>query len=376
MADEEQYRRLLSGIQEWNAWRSKNPDVRIDLSGALLSGASLRRADLHEADLTAGHLTGADLFGSDLRRSDLRRAQLSRARLEEAILDGAYLTEANLQSARARGAHFTGAHLGAALLQQARLQGSWLQGADLTGADLREADLTGANLTGALLQYATLVEAALDSATLTDCKVYGVSAWNTSLDGAVQTNLAISKSGDPTIVVDNLELAQFLYLLLDHKKLRDVLIAVSERGVLLLGGFRDGGLERLQAMAAVLRDMRYLPIIFDFDRPSNRTYTETVKTLVGLSRFVIADMSGPSVPQELTATLPHFKVPFVFILEQGKAAWAMSVDLLENAHVIQPPVVYADTSHLLTLLRSQIVDLAENKYHDRRRILDDLFGKG
>ena len=35
-----------------------------------------------------------------------------------------------------------------------------------------------------------------------------------------------------------------------------------------------------------------------------------MKTLVGLSRFVIVDLSGPSVPQELYATVPHFKVPF------------------------------------------------------------------
>jgi hypothetical protein len=117
-----------------------------------------------------------------------------------------------------------------------------------------------------------------------------------------------------SITVDDLEVAQFIYLLLNHKKLRNVFNAVTERGVLLLGRFGGGGLEVLQAVADRLREEKYLPIIFDFDRPQNRNYTETVKTLAGLSRFIVADLSGPSVPQELYATVPHFKIPFVPIL--------------------------------------------------------------
>jgi hypothetical protein len=196
-----------------------------------------------------------------------------------------------------------------------------------------------------------------------------------SLEGATQANLSINKPGAPTIEVDNLELAQFLYLLLDHKKLRNVLNAVTERGVLLLGRFGDGGLERLKALAAKLRELQYLPIIFDFDRPSDRNYTETVKTLVGLSRFVIADMSGPSVPQELTATVPYCKVPYVFIIEQGKALWAMATDLQEYPWVLRDPVVYANTEDLVNLTLSRVVVPAEEKHQDRQHLLDELFGR-
>src|SRR5215472_6384498 len=80
---------------------------------------------------------------------------------------------------------------------------------------------------------------------------------------------------------------------------------------------------------------KYLPIIFDFDRPRDRNYTETVKTLVGLSRFVIVDMSGPSVPQELYATVPHFKIPFIPIIEEGRPVYAMFADLLEYPWVLR-----------------------------------------
>jgi hypothetical protein len=80
-----------------------------------------------------------------------------------------------------------------------------------------------------------------------------------------------------------------------------------------------GGLEALQAIAAKLREENYLPIIFDFQRPQDRNYTETVKTLAGLVRFIIADLSGPSVPQELYATVPHFKIRSCPFLSLGES---------------------------------------------------------
>jgi hypothetical protein len=156
-------------------------------------------------------------------------------------------------------------------------------------------------------------------------------------------------------MVDDLEVAQFIYLLLNHRKLRKVLNAITERGVLVLGRLGGGGLEVLEAIAAKLRGLKYLPIIFDFERPADRNYTETVKTLVGLSRFVIVDLSGPSVPQELYSTVPHFKIPFVPILEDGRGKYSMADDILE-------------------VLPTQIIAPAENWVKDREDRLADLFG--
>jgi hypothetical protein len=47
------------------------------------------------------------------------------------------------------------------------------------------------------------------------------------------------------MMVDDIELAQFVYYLNDHKKMRDPLNILNDNGVLLLGRFKDGGLERL-----------------------------------------------------------------------------------------------------------------------------------
>jgi Pentapeptide repeats (8 copies) len=80
--DREQYSRLQSGVDAWNAWRKANPRVNlVDLSAADLRGANLTGADLHGANLTGAqlggaNLTGANLFGADLTGADLDRADL------------------------------------------------------------------------------------------------------------------------------------------------------------------------------------------------------------------------------------------------------------------------------------------------------------
>ncbi|HEU5374092.1 MAG TPA: pentapeptide repeat-containing protein, partial [Ktedonobacteraceae bacterium] len=189
-----------------------------------------------------------------------------------------------------------------------------LHGANLHRASLNGADLGWANLSEADLSKATLIDTNLTGAVLTQCAIYGPSVWDVQLEGARQDNLIITQDDEPVITVDDLEIAQFIYLLLNHQKFRHVFNAVTQRGVLLLGRFGGGGLEVLQTIAARLREAKYLPIIFDFERPHDHDYTETVKTLAGLARFIIVDLSGPSVPQELSHTIPFLDIPFVPIL--------------------------------------------------------------
>ena len=282
MASEEHLTLLKQGVDPWNQWRQAHPEIRPSLSEADLSGADLIRANLSYANLSGANLNGANLNGADLGGANLSAADLGGADLSEA---------------------------------------------DLSYADLSYADLSRANLTQAIL-----VGTKLTNATLKECRIYGISVWDVQLESANQLNLIITPKDQPTITVDDLEVAQFIYLLLNHHKLRNVLNSITERGVLLLGRFGGGGLEVLQAVAAKLREEKYLPIIFDFERPQQRNYTETVKTLAGLSRFIIADLSGPSVPQELYATVPHFKIPFVLILEAGRKQFAMAF-----ARCPQPP---------------------------------------
>src|SRR5829696_1808924 len=105
------------------------------------------------------------------------------------------LSEANLCVAR-----LSWANLSNADLSGAKLSGVRLSNADLSGADLSGADLSRANLT-----HCILVKTIPERATLTDCRIYGISAWGLRLEGAKQLNLNISDEEEPAIMVDNLE---------------------------------------------------------------------------------------------------------------------------------------------------------------------------
>ena len=118
----------------------------------------------------------------------------------------------------------------------------------------------------------------------------------------------------------------------------------------------------------------YLPMMFEFARPEDRNYTETVRTLAGLARFVVVDLSGPSVPQELYATVPHLKIPFVPILEKGRHPYSMFADLLEYEWMLKPIVEFDSPLALTQDLHDKIVSPAEKRIETRQAKLKELFG--
>ena len=205
----------------------------------------------------------------------------------------------------------------------------------------------GANLTGA---------------DLTGCKIYGISVWAVKIsEDTKQHNLIITPDGESAVMVDDLEVAQFVYLLLSRKKLRTVLTTIGEKAVLILGRFTERK-ELLDRMADKLRLLGYIPMIFDFDRPTDRDLTETVKILAGLSRFVIADITNPrSVPLELQATVPDYMVPFVTILQRGQPAFGMFDDLPSKYHWALPLLEYNTADTLLAAFENKVIAPALEK---------------
>jgi len=149
---------------------------------------------------------------------------------------------------------------------------------------------------------------------------------------------------------------------------------VGKKGVLILGRFGGGGVEVLRAIGKGLREFGYVPMIFEFTRPENKTYTDTVRTLAGLARFVVVDLSGPSVPQELYATVPYTKIPFVPILEKGKRPYSMFVDLLEYEWMLRPIFEFESPEDLLLKLSERIINPAETRVAIRQKKLEELFG--
>jgi len=434
MAVKEHVEVLEQGVDPWNVWRRKNrsikPDLQgenfreKDLAGVDFRGADLRNADFHRANLSQANMRGARLQGSklfeanlqgvDLRGGDLREIEsiramirhanlsgvnlqkanlysadlsgtdLSKARLENAQMSGgailreAILVEAKLSGASLKGANLDGANLTRANLYETELSKASLVGADLSHADLSEADLQKTDLsqaifTGADLSKASLVKARLHQTHLDNCRVYGCAVWDVEGEPASQKDLIISPKNeeDINITTDDIEVAQFIYLMYDNKKIRNVINSVTSKGVLILGRFSPPERKAvLDGLRDKLRGFNLLPIVFDFDRPTDKDYTETVQTLAGMSLFVIADLTSPrSIPLELEATVKQFKIPYVPILDTTveSDAFSMFWNLKDSYHWVLEPFGYESKDQLLDNVKIIIIDPAIKKHNQLRK---------
>jgi uncharacterized protein YjbI with pentapeptide repeats len=341
-----------------------------NLCGAYLMRVNFTRTDLGGADLGGADLGGANLYetnfmGADLAKANLIEAELFRVAMCDANLSGANLAGANLKMADFRRADLTGAKLADANLEEANLKEAKLVGVDLCKANLRGADLGGADLgkadlSGADLTQAILVNTNFEGANLTSCSLYGISAWNVRLDGAIQSNLVITPSEESPIQVDNLEVAQFIYLLLSNEKIRNVIDTVGKKAVLILGRFTSERKPILDAIRGCLRESGYLPILFDFEKPGIRDTQETIVTLAGMVRFIIADITDPkSIPQELAAIVPNLpSVPVQPLLQSGFEPWGM-YDHIKRYPWVLPLLPYEDGETLLRSLVFKIIAPAE-----------------
>jgi hypothetical protein len=153
-------------------------------------------------------------------------------------------------------------------------------------------------------------------------------------------------------------------LLLNNKKIRDVIDTIGKKGVLLLGRFTDGRLAVLERLRDELRKRRFVPMVFNFDKPETKDFTETVRLLAGLSRFVIVDITNPkSAPLELQATVPEYMIPFVPILEKGQEPFAMFRDLwIKHRAWVLDPIRYSSVDRLVQVLDTEIIEPAEARF--------------
>jgi len=318
----------------WNEWRSQNPAPltfsaphwydcpgrggiqvkgknRLDFSGMNLSGASIYRAFAEGLNLRNSMFEGSHFEEGDFSRADFRGATFRDTTFNKTIFTGAYF-----------------------------------DGATFVNCNLNRVNLVGASF---------------PVKEITETVVYGIAAWDlVTSDEMKQSKLVIEKTyelysdlirqGKIPMMVDDIELAQFVYYLNDHKKMRDTLNILNSRGVLLLGRFKSGGLERLNSIREWLQNKGYMAMIFDFARPDNLSLTETVVTMAGLCKFVFADLSGASVPAELQAVLIQAKKP---VLAFGDP-YALFPDLADQTWV---RAIEGDDSNLLRGLEAKLPEL-------------------
>jgi len=396
MANSRHLKILHQGIEYWNHWLATGLD-EVNLSGANLSEFFLSGIDFRDANLISVNLNRAILkyavcnnalfddatfVGADLEGANFSNAHLEGADFTDANLVKANFADADMRSTKLINADLTGASLQRATLSFAQLDGANLKGAalvhanlsyasarktafiscDATRVDFSHADLSHANLLSANLTKAQFIETNLNHAILRDSSIYGASIWDVDLTNALQTDLVITRRDEPTISIDNIEVAQFIHLLLNNRKIRHVIDTITSKVVLILGRFTPERKAILDAIRDELRRNNYLPILFDFEKPSSRDLTETVSTLAHMARFIIADLSdAKSVSQELERVVPALpSVPVQPLLAKGHEEYGMFEHFKKYPWVLST-FTYDSKSVLEFELSQRIIKAAEEK---------------
>lgn len=253
-------------------------------------------------------------------------------------------------------------------LYKAPLREAALNEVDLSLADLREADLNRAVLREADLNRADLSGTDLSGADLSNCIIYGVTAWNSVLKDAIQNNLIITRSHEPTITVDDLEIAQSIFLLLNNQKLWHLAETITSKAVLILGRFTGERKKVLDAIREGLRQRGYIPIHFDFDPPADRDLTQKVPLLARVSRFIIIDHSDPlNIFQVLNAIVPDLPtVPVQPLIMSSQREFEIFKPFERYSWVL-PIHKYEQADDLLGAFSEKVIQPAEAKANELRK---------
>ena len=243
------------------------------------------------------------------------------------------------------------------------------------GANLMHANLSESRFHSCDFENACLNEANLREASIADSLVYGVAAWGVDSADSTQRDLHITKYdlGDARLIdssvfqlpqntatVDSIDLALLLHLLTTSPDPTAVLNLMSTRIVLILGRFTEKRKVILDAIRDHLRNSKYCPVMFDFVKPGNRSFTETVSTLAHLARFIIADLSdAKAVIQELHRIVPQNPSIPVQPIVQSDCTINVIIEDLEPYPWFLKTIQYEDQSMLFNGEKCKLTSFAE-----------------
>ena len=341
MAIKEHVDELKKGKASWNRWRRRNPRETPDFSEfnfLSVAGKSAKRRGM------------IDFRGWNFEKTNFERAFLELTNFTSAKLCGANFTEAILQNS-----DFVNCDISGSNMRKAVLTGASFRSATIINVNFERAMLTGANFSGA---------------TIKNCLVYGCSLWDIHVDDTtIQKDLYIRKMAEvpkgkskylaknSLVTVDNLKTASFMFsLMVDSRDIARNIDEATNRVVLLLGKFRDGGAERLDRIKELLSQYGLIPIKFDFEKPDLLNLIETITIIAGLSKFIIADLSGPSVPAEIERISSSFYKPILLLVKEDEIQnmYAMVHDQLRNENVLF--LKYKDEDELHNKILAKITD--------------------
>lgn len=335
---------LKSGLEKWDAERSSNPAFR----------PNFRDINFVETFGGPDFYDLPEFSGIDFSNSDMNMASLRNCTFFNCNFDNAKLTFTDLVDAFFVNCTFRCTSMSVSKIGDATFENCLFEECDMSYCSAEETCFKGSSFTNTKMEHMSLVNTDFSNTILDGCHLYGISSWDLNLQNSLQKNLIITHNDMPMVTVDNIELAQFLYLMINNQRLRDVINTITSKVVLILGNFVPERKLILDQIRESLKKQDVIPVIFDFEKPSTRNLTETVRTLASMSKYVIADLSDPrSVPHEIASVAPHLpSVRFYPIIESGQKAFGMFADY--SAYPWIQPVKEYDKTQIETVVE-QIV---------------------
>ena len=132
---------------------------------------------------------------------------------------------------------------------------------------------------------------------------------------------------------------------------------------LILGRFTPERKIILDRLREELRNRHYVPIMFDFKKPKSRDTIETIRTLAGMSKFIVADLTdAKSVVQEMQAIVPDFpSVPVRFIIIKSQEKPGMFDHIRQFRSVVTGAFKYKNPEEVIKSIGDKILKPVEQK---------------
>ncbi|MCK4608164.1 MAG: pentapeptide repeat-containing protein [Gammaproteobacteria bacterium] len=316
MANKDHINKLKNGANKWNRWRNENLGLSPDLRDVNFIGELSNKNEIYDLPQLDGfNFSNVDLHGASLRNGFYINC----------CFDGSQIHFADLVDTYFQACTFKNVGMRVTRIGSAKFHNCLFEDADLSYCSADKTSFIGSEFVNTKLEYISFISNDFTETKLVNCSVYGISSWDLNLENSSQKDLIITKEDHPVITVDNIELAQFLYLIINNTKLRNVIDTITSKVVLILGNFSKKTKLILDKIKNQLREYDFIPVMFDFDKPSSRNLTETVITLASMAKFVIADLSSSkSIPHELATIIHRLQsVNFYPIIVDGENEYTM-----------------------------------------------------
>lgn len=317
---------LKQGSDKWTKYRNDNPEVRPSLrnidfhnmheDNTLDYGCVLfENVDFSNTDFNLANLRDGSYFNCNFSTSNMHWNDLCFGYFVNCNFNHVGLNVSKLGSSEFVNCTFNDSDLSYVTAEDTKFVDCEFNNTDFTKAHFIGTDFSGSKFNG--------------------CEIYGVTTWDLKLDKTYMNSFTISNGDNPTITIDDIELGQFIYLILVNSKLRNLIDTITSKAVLILGRFTPERKVVLDEIKKELRNLNYVPILFDFECPESRDTSETVLTLASMAKFVIADLTDPgSIQHELQLLIPNIRSLIIQpIIEEGNRPYSMFQDHVKRGDV-------------------------------------------